>query len=811
MSSLPQGVPPQNPFPLLPLRNGVLLPGTTITLPMGRAQSVELVKAVKPGDVIGVAVQREPQTQDPTLADLLPVGVFARVTETFRTPGGLRMVLEGLARFRLTDLTRHTPYWTAEGELLADTDVDGTETEALEEALRREVAALPAVRGTPLETLRRVPDDAEGPSLLADRVASGLQLETEKELEVLLAQSVKERLRVVLRLLAGARAAQDVRHKIESEVRGEFQKNQKEAILREQLKAIRRELGEEGDAKDDLAVLKKRLEDAGLPEEARKTADRELRRLEGMGGQSPEANVIRSYLDWLAAVPWSKRAPANDDLRNVREKLEGDHHGLEDVKRRILEHLAVIKRTGSTRATVLCLAGPPGVGKTSLGQSIADAMGRPFVRVALGGVRDEAEIRGHRRTYVAAMPGRIMHAMKKAGVKNPVFLLDEIDKLGQGWMGSPESALLEVLDPEQNKTFQDHFLELPYDLSEVLFICTANDLSALSAPLRDRLEIIELSGYTMEEKFHIARNHLIPRALKDHALGDGMLTVTDAALRGVINGYTREAGVRQLNRELVKLCRALTLEMEQLPADTKPAPRVVDEDGLKKPLGKVRFFNDVAERTASPGVATGLAWTPMGGDILFIETSRMPGKGRLEITGQLGDVMKESARAALTYVRSHAVELGVKEDFMEKEDVHIHVPAGGVPKDGPSAGVTMFTALTSLFSGRRVRADTAMTGECTLRGKVLPVGGIKEKVLAAHRAGLTRVILPKKNERDLDDVPATVREQMTFFPAEDMATVLRLALEDVPATAPHLDDAPLAGPPATVVAEQVTTRPEHLA
>jgi ATP-dependent Lon protease len=428
-------------------------------------------------------------------------------------------------------------------------------------------------------------------------------------------------------------------------------------------------------------------------------------------------------------------------------------------------------------------------------------MGRPFMRVALGGVRDEAEIRGHRRTYIGAIPGRIMNALKKAKVKNPVFLLDEIDKLGTGWQGSPEAALLEVLDPEQNKTFQDHYMELPFDLSEVLFICTANDLSNLSAPLRDRLEIIELSGYTMDEKFHIARSHLIPKALKEYALGDGVLSLTDAALRGIISGYTREAGVRQLNREIVKLCRGLTLELAQQPADTKMAPRVVDEGDLKKPLGKVKYFNDVAERTAVPGVATGLAWTPMGGDILFIESSRMPGKGRLEITGQLGDVMKESARAALTYVRSHAQELGVKEDFLEKEDVHIHVPAGGVPKDGPSAGVTMFTALTSLLTGRRVRPDTAMTGECTLRGRVLPVGGIKEKVLAAHRAGITRVILPKKNERDLDDVPATVRAHMEFFFAEEMDTVLRLALEPTPdatRSKAELDDAPLKAPAVLV-------------
>ncbi|KYF60348.1 DNA-binding protein, partial [Sorangium cellulosum] len=566
----------------------------------------------------------------------------------------------------------------------------------------------------------------------------------------------------------------DLKKKIDNDVRRELGKGQREAILREQLRAIQKELagGEEGE--DELSLLRRRLDEAGLSEEARAVADRELRRLESVGPQSAEHNVIRTYLEWIADLPWSARATVKDDLDAVQAKLDEDHRGLDDVKRRILEHMAVLKLTGKARATILCFAGPPGVGKTSLGQSIADATGRPFVRISLGGVHDEAELRGHRRTYVGALPGRIVHALKKAKVKNPIVLLDEVDKLGAGFRGSPEAALLEVLDPEQNRTFVDHYMELPFDLSEVVFLCTVNDLGALSAPLRDRLEVIELSGYTPDEKIAIARSHLVPKQLKEHAIDPGSLSITDEALAAIVRDYTREAGVRQLGREIKKLCRAVALEIARA-ADGK-APRVVVEaSDLGKYLGKVRFFSDVAERTSVPGVATGLAWTPVGGDILFIETSRMPGKGGVEITGQLGDVMKESAKAALTYVRSHAGELGVDTAKLETEDLHIHVPAGGVPKDGPSAGVTMFTALTSLLSGRRVRSDTAMTGECTLRGRVLPVGGIKSKVLAAHRAGITRVILPQKNARDAEEIPAEVRAGLEIIFVEDMSQVIAAA------------------------------------
>lgn len=551
------------------------------------------------------------------------------------------------------------------------------------------------------------------------------------------------------------------------------------------MKAIRRELGEGGeDGEDETEGMRKKIEEAHMSEEARKVALRELAKLESSGGQGPEANVIRNYLDWLVALPWEKRASVTDDLDRIAEQLDADHYGLDDVKKRILEHMAVHKLSGNPRGTILCLVGPPGVGKTSLGQSIADATGRPFARISLGGVRDEAEIRGHRRTYVGALPGRLIHALRKAGVKNPVLLVDEIDKLGMaGWGGWPEAALLEVLDPEQNKTFTDHYLETPFDLSEVMFICTANTLDTLSPPLRDRLEIIEVNGYTLSEKQHIARRHLLPKRLRENGVPEGALTLSDAALGAIIADYTREAGVRQLDRELARLARSIALQVARAPSDS-PVRVTVDAPDLGPYLGKARFFSEVAERTSLPGVATGLAWTPVGGDILFVETSRMPGKGRLEITGKLGDVMKESARAALSYVRSHAEGLSVDVDTLDHADLHIHVPAGAVPKDGPSAGVTMFTALASLLSGRRVRSDTAMTGEVTLRGRVLPVGGIKAKVLAAHRAGIRRVILPAKNERDLDEVPKEVRAELEFILVGDMEEVLASALDTTPVEGP---------------------------
>jgi ATP-dependent Lon protease len=543
-------------------------------------------------------------------------------------------------------------------------------------------------------------------------------------------------------------------------------------MLRQQMRAIQKELGEEDANKDK---LRDKLDAANLPDDVREVVDRELRRLDQVGPNQAEANVIRTYLEWIADLPWTKRAPSQGDLDAVESKLESDHHGLADVKRRILEHMAVLSLGGEGKGTILALVGPPGVGKTSLAQSVADATGRPLVRVSLGGVRDEAEIRGHRRTYIGALPGRVVHAMRKAKVKNPVVVLDEIDKLGRGWQGDPEAALLEVLDPEQNKQFTDHYLELPFDLSEVLFIATANDLSTLSAPLRDRLEIIEVSGYTTDEKVAIAERHLVEQQMKKVGLPSGSVTVPRESLELVVREYTREAGVRQLGREIGKVLRSLALEVARKKSES--ASITVDEATIRKVLGKPKFFAEMAEQDNAPGIAAGLAWTPVGGDILFIETTKMAGKGRIEITGQLGDVMKESVRAALAYLRSHAEELGVDPEFLEKHDLHVHVPAGAIPKDGPSAGITMYTALASLMTGRRVRSDVAMTGEVTLRGRVLPIGGLKSKMLAAHRADFKRVIIPKLNERDLPEIPEIIRSELEIVAAEDVREVIAAALE----------------------------------
>ncbi len=784
---------PESPFPLLPLRNGVLFPGTVTTLAVGRPQSLAILRQVKPGQtVIGVAVQKDSRVADPSFDDLHAVGTFARVVGVQRHGDNAVMLsLQGLSRFELKGLVETTPAWLADGLPLREPVRDELEAQFLADSLKTRIGQADNQLAT---RLGQTPPN-ETPGRFADRVASALELPPEKAMTVLSQPDVIERLRLVTQLVGEALAVREVRQKIDDEVRKELNKNQREAVLREQMRAIKRELGE--DQAEQVDNLRERIAKADLPEDVRTVAERELRRLEGMNAAQAEANVIRTYLEWIADTPWRVRVEVKDDIQAVEDKLDADHFGLKDPKRRILEHLAVLKVAKNPRGTILCLVGPPGVGKTSIGQSIADATGRPFVRLALGGVRDEAEIRGHRRTYVGAMPGRIISALKKVKAKNPVMLLDEIDKLGQWWNGSPESALLEVLDPEQNHTFTDHYMELPFDLSEVLFICTANSLDTISAPLRDRLEIVEVSGYTHDEKLHIAKNHLLPRQLRDHGIHEGAMVVSDKALASIIREYTREAGVRQLNREIVRLCRNLALRIAKEP-DSANTTLFVEPETLKDLLGKSKFRDEVAERSGQPGVATGLAWTPVGGDILFIETSLMPGKGATQITGKLGEVMTESARAALSYVRSHASELGIDPSFLETKDLHIHVPAGAVPKDGPSAGVTIFTAIASLLTGRIVRSDTAMTGEATLRGRVLPVGGIKEKVLAAHRAGLRRIVLPHKNERDIEDIPEETRAELTFVLVEDMSEVLAAALEpkpaDVDVTTPDVQVAPV---PAT--------------
>ena len=770
---MPQETPriPAGDLPLLPLRNGVLFPGTSTTIPVGRARSVALAKSLSRNDLLVVGTQLDVKTTEPGLQDLAPVATLARVRRIVDAGRGrYRLLVEGQRRIALKELAQARPFLVVRGVAF---DEPSDDTAEAEQRLREQLGKLEASHE---DTVRKVLATSGDPGRLADRAASFLGLPPEQEIRVLSTGDHATRLELVADLIDDAVVRGELKQRIDQKVRQERGQAQREHLLREQLRAIQKELGEDGPA-DEMGRLRERLDAKELPEEARTAAEREFSRLQALGPQSAESGVIRTYLEWVLDLPWLDRADVNDDIDAVADALDADHFGLDDVKKAILEHLAVVKMGGEARGTILCLAGPPGVGKTSLGQSIADATGRPFVRISLGGVRDEAEVRGHRRTYVGSRPGRLMTALKQAGARNAVVLLDEVDKLGQGWMGSPEAALLEVLDPEQNHTFADHYLEVPFDLSEVLFLCTANDLSKVSAPLRDRLEIIQIDGYTPEEKLRIARNHLIPRQLERHAIAEDMLDVDDDALLTLIGGWTREAGVRQLQREIRKLCRGLALRLARA-ADEERATLTVRVGDLEDLLGRRKVHQDVAERTEVPGVATGLAWTAVGGDILFVETSAMVGKGQLQITGQLGDVMKESARAALSYVRSNAEALGIDPAFLEDKDLHVHVPAGGVPKDGPSAGVTIFTALTSLLTGRKVRSDTAMTGECTLRGKVLPVGGIKSKVLAAHRAGLKRVVLPRRNEADLLELPEKVLEELEFILASDMTEVLAAALED---------------------------------
>jgi ATP-dependent Lon protease len=730
-----------------------------------------------------VGFQRDASVEDPGLADLLPVGVFAEVKTIRREKSGLSIALVAKERCEFTSLAQSHPFWEVYAQPLEPQNADTLDAQALASLLTDRVRSVQPEAGRKLEHLLRNSPGLAKSGAIADMVTSGLGLDSSDEASVMLELDVEKRLRLVLTLLSQVETLAEVKSKLSDEVQKQIGQNQREAILREQMRAIQKELAAR-DAENDDDSLEERLMAAELPPDVRKVVDRELKRL--AAGSSPEQQGTRKYLELIADLPWSERAELHQDIEAVAAKLDDDHFGLDDVKERILEHLAVEQRIGVHRGAILTLVGPPGVGKTSLGQSIAEATGRPFVRVALGGVRDEAEIRGHRRTYVGSLPGRIISALRDVKVKNPLILLDEIDKLGQGWMGSPEAALLELLDPEQNKHFTDHYLELPFDLSEALFLCTANTLQTLSAPLRDRLEIVELKGYTPQEKLEIARNHLLPSKLSEHGLEATTLEIADDTVHAVIEGYTREAGVRQLSRELTRVCRGVVLHLAR-ETEAKLQAIVIRPESLPDYLGKVRFVPDLGERANIPGVATGLAWTPVGGDVLFVETSRMPGKGRIEITGQLGDVMKESARTALSYLRSNASELGIEQSLLDDQDIHIHVPAGGIPKDGPSAGITMLTALASLFTNRMVRPDTAMTGEITLRGRVLPVGGITSKLLAAHQRGIRRIILSSRNRRDIDEIPEEVLADLSLFFVDDVREVLNAALEEI---APSGADAP---------------------
>ncbi|HEX8795935.1 MAG TPA: endopeptidase La [Polyangiaceae bacterium] len=781
-------------FPVLPLREGVLFPFASVPYEIGRAKTVALAQHVagKPGSLIVVFAQRESKVDEPGETDLHDVGTLARVDMVQKQKGGTYgMVVTGLSRVKLEAIESTTPFLQARVRPLEEAaPVEDDELAALGLALRDAAAKL-------VEALPRVPRDImtafqvfRSPGQLGDLIATYLEAPVSDKIELLGQLDAKERVRKLLALINRRIEVQRMREEINSHVKSDFDKAQREHLLRQQMKAIQDELGENGgDESDALEDLEKRVAEAKLSPEAAEVARKQLKRLKDMSPQSPEATTVRSYLEWILDLPWVATAHEEPEIAAVRAVLDADHYGLEKVKKRILEYLAVRKlKLGAsaandggvvkTKSPILCLIGPPGVGKTSLGKSIARAMGREFVRVSLGGVHDEAQIRGHRRTYIGALPGNIIQGMKKAGTTAPVFMLDEVDKLGSDFRGDPSSALLEVLDPEQNGTFADHYLEIPYDLSNVVFVATANVGDTIPAPLRDRMEIIEIAGYTRAEKLAIARRYLVPKQLREHGLAPEQLEITDEALGIVIERYTREAGVRSLERKIAALVRGVAVQV----AEGKAGEGVVlrTEEDLRPALGAAPFTDEVAERTDDPGVATGLAWTPVGGAILFIEAAKMPGKGKLTLTGQLGDVMKESALAALSYVRANADRFGIPQRALDESDVHVHVPAGAMPKDGPSAGVTMLSALVSLFTGIRVRHDVAMTGEITLRGRVLPIGGLKEKVLAAHRAGIKRVIVPERNRADLDEVPADVKRDIDFVFARRMDEVIEAALEHEP-------------------------------
>lgn len=760
-------------LPILPLRETVVFPGSMTPLAIGEERSVRLVDEAVAGDrTIALVTNRSGEQEAAGADDLYEVGTSAVVHKMIRVPDGtLRVLVQGLDRVRLESVESTDPYLA--GLFTALPDVVRREREV--EALARSVEALfgRIVESAPYlpEELALAAMNAESPGALANLIASTIRLPTEEKQDLLEHTDVEDRLRKLTVLLSRELEVIELGTKIQTQVQSEMDKSQREFVLRQQLRAIQEELGEGEDLQAEIAELRAQIEEAALPEEADRQARRELDRLAKLPPAAAEYGVIRTYLEWILSLPWNATTEDNLDLKRARRILDEDHYDLEKIKDRIIEHLAVQKLKQGLAGPILCFVGPPGVGKTSLGQSVAHALGRKFARVSVGGVRDEAEIRGHRRTYIGALPGTIVRALRDAGSKNPVFMIDEIDKMGSDWRGDPSSAMLEVLDPAQNSTFRDHYLDLPFDLSQVLFICTANQLDTIPAPLRDRMEIIPLSGYTEDEKVGIARRYLVPKQLEAHGLEPRQVTFTEKALRLLVREYTREAGVRNLDREIAALCRKSAREI----AEGKRKGARVDEKRVRTWLGRRRFPSDPHRRVSEPGVATGLAVTAVGGDVLFVEATAMPGRGRLTITGQIGEVMKESAQAALSWVRGHGPQLGLDSDWFEGRDVHIHVPAGAVPKDGPSAGTAMATALVSLALGRPIADDVAMTGEITLTGRVLPIGGVKEKVLAAERVGISTVILPRDNEVDLDDVQEDVRESMQFVLAETIGDVLEAA------------------------------------
>jgi ATP-dependent Lon protease len=766
---------PKDAIAIVPVRNFVLFPEVVMPLTIGRPVSIDAAQAaVRQSLPVGVLAQRDASVNDPGAQDMHRVGTIANVLRYVTAPDGTHhLILQGEVRFRVVEFLAGWPFLVARIARLTEAEVAGPAIEARLIHLRQQA----------LETIQLLPQAPQGlaeavgniasAATLCDTVAAYLDIPAEQKQEILETVALDARLDRVARLLAQRLEVLRLSAEIGRDVQATMGSRQREVLLREQLAAIQRQLGEDDGKSAEFAELTEKIEKAGMPAEVEAQARKELRRLERMPDGAAEHGIIRTYLDWLTELPWALPAEKPIDIAEARAILDAEHYALDKIKRRIVEYLAVRKLAPEGKAPILCFVGPPGVGKTSLGQSIARAMGRPFVRVSLGGVHDEAEIRGHRRTYIGALPGNIIQAIRKAGTRDCVMMLDEIDKLGRGVQGDPSAAMLEVLDPEQNGSFRDNYLAVPFDLSRVVFIATANMLDTVPGPLRDRMEIISLAGYTEEEKLNIARRYLVRRQLAANGVKPEQVEIDDAALAAIIHFYTREAGVRNLEREIGKVLRHAAVRI----ADGSATHIAIGEGDLDEVLGGRIFENEVAQRTSVPGVATGMAWTPVGGDILFIEASRMPGNGRLILTGQLGDVMKESAQAALSLVKSRAAKLGIDSALFEKTDVHVHVPAGATPKDGPSAGVAMFMALMSLFTDRTVRSDTSMTGEISLRGLVLPVGGIKEKVVAAAAAGITRVMLPARNKRDFDDIPPSARDRLEFVWLETVEDALENGLE----------------------------------
>jgi ATP-dependent Lon protease len=759
---------------ILPLQDAVLFPNTVIPLAVVKKPGIVLVEeALREGKQIGLVALKDKDIEDPGADDVRRIGTVGTIQKMLKVPDGtLRCIVAGSSVFRIDEFTQTQPYLAASITELPDITRDTEELVAMHRNLASLFTKLLGFLPQAPREMEMEVNNINDSNLLTYFIASTMRLDTADRQALLEERQTEKRMRRLTMLLTKELEVVELGHKIQSDIQREMEKNQRDFYLRQQLRAIQEELGETDPQQAETNELRKKIDEASMPEDVKKSADRELDRLSKVPTASPEYSVIRTYLDWLVTLPWNSETPDAIEIGRAREILDADHYDLEKVKDRIIEYLAVGKLKKKLAGPILCFVGPPGVGKTSLGQSIAKAMGRKFARLSVGGVRDEAEIRGHRRTYIGAMPGTIIRTIRDAGTRNPVVMIDEIDKVGSDFRGDPQSALLEVLDPEQNKSFRDHYLDLPFDLSSVLFICTANSLETITPPLRDRMEIIPLAGYTEFEKLQIAKRYLLRKQREANGLRDVQAQINDPALRAIINDYTREAGVRNLEREIGTIFRKVARKIAE---DSKYKARIKPE-GLAEYLSRPRYYNEVKKRTASVGVATGMFYTPVGGDILFIETTAMPGTGKLVLTGQLGDVMKESAQAAVSFVRSRSSELGLQDDWFGKHDLHIHVPAGAVPKDGPSAGVAIATSIVSLLTNTKVDSNLSMTGEITLTGQVLPIGGVKEKVLGAKRAGISKIVLPKRNEIDLEDVPKEVRDTITFVAVEELSEVFEQAL-----------------------------------